>query len=75
MRWGLTTSIIRLHYTLGFVVFLALSCDDVPDLFEPPVPQTEIDIGGAWSPDGTKIIYFRNPSEEAKSKWPCFLVR
>ncbi len=27
---------------------------------EKPVNQTEIDIDPAWSPDGSKIIYFRN---------------
>ena len=45
---------------------------------EKPVNQTEIDICPAWSPDGSKIIYFRNyASDENHSDtqwvWGVFL--
>lgn len=46
--------------------------------FWPTIQQTEIDICPAWSPDGKKIIYFRNFNNDSDQKdtqwvWGVFL--
>lgn len=57
---------IALMLYVFFVIALPLSCSDKGNddpgrpHIDPPF-QAEIDVEGAWSPDGSKIIYFRNP--------------
>ncbi len=55
---------------------LLVGCSDKgnndKDGFWPPIPQTEIDISPAWSPDGKKIIYFKsfnNDSDQKDTQW------
>lgn len=50
------------------------SCNDSKDdrIVAPPVTigQTVIDMTPAWSPDGSRIIYFRDSSKRLGQSWP-----
>ena len=57
---------------LGVVLFASCdksTYDDSRPHIPTPVRQTVIDRDGAWSPDGSKIIYFRHFSERQDTQW------